>query len=831
MIRWVASSAVAAVAALTAVSAVAGAPAAVAAPEPVPVSPEQSEFWGLPHDPLADEDVTLSLTSLKDLNTGTSATSAVGLGNRLRAEFRIDNRSKSELTDVQVTVRRASAVGSAEQAQAALAGSDFPYWGNAVHLDTVGPDSSNSAFVDIDTALAASPSLSIDAPGAYPLLFTLTGLQDGDPVHLASERMVLTVGEVKDFAEHADTAVDPAHSDIADAVDADFELAPPPHHLPHERGLSLIVPVSAAIDPVPGATGDDPLIVRSEDFTEQISQGGRLYQLVSSYRAHDLGGAACMALDPAVVNMASRMTEGYYVKETRPEINNEPMRLRDSWGASREPDLGEKGRGAEAARTWLDMLRDLDCVLAMPWSNTDLNAVHGANDGWLLHEATDRGPELLQRILGLETEPVLLPGSGYVSRETSFALGNLPDGAHALLADDAVPTATDAINDPSTNLRVSTYDGALAAALNDTGDNPVTAPYKPLEYRTGSERASSHARTITATSTMRTATRNTGNTIAVLPALVEAPIADTLLDTAAELLSEAGITPQPLSSALASTSVTPRRIAAEPTTDADTADSAPTDTAPAAADATDANTTGTAPAGTNTENNEPATASGSPYPDPAVFTDLEVTQVRQQVRYINELMSIMNNDPDIALTRYEYTLSLRRDMLIALSHHRRNTLETYDEAVASTAKRINANRAVLKELRESVSLAPPGNVYTRVSDSSPLLVVAKNQLPLPVTTHLEFDSPEGTRLNTPEQVNIPARGSITVTMTADIPADRGRTDIRLWLATQDGSGISQPVEITVNTRGDAVILYGVIAGLTVLLATAVTLRVRRRRKN
>lgn len=777
------------------------APAAIAAPEPVPVSPEKSELWGLPHDPLADDDVSLSLSSLEEIASGASATTPVGVGERLQAQFRIDNRSASELSDVQVTVRRADAVNSADEAQAALAHSDFPYWGNAVNLASVAPNSSTSASMDISTALADSPSLSITQPGAYPVLFTLTGFQDGDPVHLASERLVLRVEGPADegFAANDFTADDFTADDftVEDTVANNSAENTAENS---ERGFSVIVPVSAQIDPVPGATGDDPLIVRSEDFTTQISAGGRLYELVETYRNHDLDGAACMALDPAVVNMAARMTEGYYVNEQRPEINNEPVRLRDSWGADREPDLGDEGRGADAAREWLDMIRDVDCVLAMPWANTDLNAVQGTHDGWMLHEATDRGPELLQRVLGLESRPVLLPGNGYVSRETSYALGNLPEGAHALLADDAVPSAAAAIADPATNLRASTYDGALAAILNDTGASPVTAPYTPVEYRTGTAQASEHARDITAASMLRTAAQpapGTATTIALLPALVEARVAETLLTAAADVLTEPGVIPRPLDAAVGDNYVEQARAHEAAATVAETS----------------------------------GTASGSPYPDPSVFTDLEITQVRQQVRYINELMSIMRNDSDIALTRYEYTLALRRDMLVALSHHQRNTLDGYDAAVAATAKRINANRAVLKELRESVSLAPPGNVYTRVSDSSPLLVVAKNQLPLPVTTQMAFDSPEGTRLNTPEQVSIPARGSITVSMTADIPADHGRTDIRLWLATPTGSGISQPVEITVNTRSDSVILYSVAAGLTLVLATAVALRVRRRRRN
>lgn len=798
MSRPAAFSALLLVAALPGVIA---APAAIAAPEPVPVSPEKSELWGLPHDPLADDDVSLSLSSLEEIASGASATTPVGVGEQLQAQFRIDNRSASELSDVQVTVRRADAVNSADEAQAALAHSDFPYWGNAVNLASVAPNSSTSASMDISTALADSPSLSITQPGAYPVLFTLTGFQDGDPVHLASERLVLRVEGPADegFAANDFTADDFTADDftVEDTVANNSAENTAENS---ERGFSVIVPVSAQIDPVPGATGDDPLIVRSEDFTTQISAGGRLYELVEAYRNHDLDGAACMALDPAVVNMAARMTEGYYVNEQRPEINNEPMRLRDSWGADREPDLGDEGRGADAAREWLDMIRDVDCVLAMPWANTDLNAVQGTHDGWMLHEATDRGPELLQRVLGLESRPVLLPGNGYVSRETSYALGNLPEGAHALLADDAVPSAAAAIADTETNLRASTYDGALAAILSDTGASPVTAPYTPVEYRTGTAQASEHARDITAASMLRTAAQpapDAATTIALLPALVEAPVAETLLSAAADVLAEPGVIPRPLDAAVGDNYVEQARAHEAAATVAETS----------------------------------GTASGSPYPDPSVFTDLEITQVRQQVRYINELMSIMRNDSDIALTRYEYTLALRRDMLVALSHHQRNTLDGYDAAVAATATRINANRAVLKELRESVSLAPPGNVYTRVSDSSPLLVVAKNQLPLPVTTQMAFDSPEGTRLNTPEQVSIPARGSITVSMTADIPADHGRTDIRLWLATPTGSGISQPVEITVNTRSDSVILYSVAAGLTLVLATAVALRVRRRRRN
>ena len=145
-----------------------------------------------------------------------------------------------------------------------------------------------------------------------------------------------------------------------------------------------------------------------------------------------------------------------------------------------------------------------------------------------------------------------------------------------------------------------------------------------------------------------------------------------------------------------------------------------------------------------------------------------------------------------------------------------------------STRRFEANSEQLQELRASVSLIPPGNVYTRSSQSSPLLIVAENSLPLPVEAHIKYEGPESASLNTPETLRVPAKGSITVSMTADLPTDR-RTDLRLWLATPDGATISQPVTIAVQTRGGMLSVYG-LGGLVALLALgalAVRLRLRR----
>ena len=142
------------------------------------------------------------------------------------------------------------------------------------------------------------------------------------------------------------------------------------------------------------------------------------------------------------------------------------------------------------------------------------------------------------------------------------------------------------------------------------------------------------------------------------------------------------------------------------------------------------------------------------------------------------------------------------------------------------------NSDALRDLRSSVSLIPPGNVYTRVSESSPLLIVAENGLPLPVDAHLAYDAPDGATLNTQDSVHIPAKGSITVSMTADLPSDADRTSLRLWLATPSEHLISDPIDITVQTRAGIVSVYGagIVAALVLVLAALFRLG-KRKKKN
>ena len=147
----------------------------------------------------------------------------------------------------------------------------------------------------------------------------------------------------------------------------------------------------------------------------------------------------------------------------------------------------------------------------------------------------------------------------------------------------------------------------------------------------------------------------------------------------------------------------------------------------------------------------------------------------------------------------------------------------YAEAEKRTRERLNGGRDTLAALRSSIALIPPGNVYTRTSASSPLLIVAQNGLPLPVDATILYRGPEGAKLNTPTEFRIPARGSITLQMTADLPSNNERTDLQLFLATPQNQAISQPVGIGVQTAGTSIsnwVLISLLAGLFVLAVLA-----------
>ncbi len=546
--------------------------------------------------------------------------------------FSVRNESDSPIENVQITARRGDPVTDAAGLEEYLVSGAFPYYGKQEFLDPLQPGESREVSVEVPMEVAPG-SLAIDEPGTYPLLFTLTGTRMGEPVKLAQETQVISVGRDKKQKKN---------------------------------DLTVLFPISEKVNITPGETGADDLQLMDESLAKSLSDGGRVDEMLDSYLAHDLRGAGCVAIDPALLDAAERMTKGYVVGEERPEIVDKPKRLRDSWFEKKDDVELKEGTGSDSAKAFLDKLGAVDCIFSTPWANVDPARVEAVGNKWLTHEAVGRGTDTISRVLGktAATSQVLSPRESALTRV------------------------------------LRSHPAALNMAVNA---NDVTA-------------------------------------------VVSTPEA---LDAAEQAL----------------------------------------------------------------EFHNPRSVSKVSLPSYEAETFPGIEDVRKRIDSIDELTGIMDNDPNITMTRYGYTMPMRREVLSAMSE------PTVD---VGSGKRI-------EDLRRSVALIPPGNVFTRVSESSPLVVVAENGLPLPVNAHIGYTAPEGTKLSSPDMLRIPARGSITAELTTKMPKDHDRVELEMWLASPDGSAISQPVSIAVQTRAGIVGISTFIA--LSALAAVIALIVRRKRSN
>lgn len=530
--------------------------------------------------------------------------------------------------------------------------------------------------------------------------------------------------------------------------------------------VGMLVPVTADTDILPGETGvapgNPPLILQSERLAKDVAPDGRLTALLDA----SAGDVTCLALDPELVATIHRMADGYLVASSRPDPAEHKPRLRDSWGTKNEKIASTPGEGATDARTWLAKLRQLaqhgTCMVSTPWANTDLNAVAATGIPSLMEEALS-GPEVLTQILGTPVrEDIIVPGGGYVTAATANALDRGMAAPATLLVSD------NTISDHSVTLgkqvRAVGYDAELSAQLATLGATPETVGYSNQWQRFDYQLDSPNSRRLTATASLALAATDDDKPLLVMPpADIEATDLQALVRELTNLRAAGLITPQ---SVLDYAGEQPRS----------------TDSAP-----------------------------GSPFDDPTSLTDTEILRAGQQAKSLDDLTTLMVPEPTIALTPAGFTNPLRHDLLRALSINSRRSIAGYEARAGATDRILGADNDIVQKLRSSVVLLPPGNVYTRTSESSPLLFVAENGLPLPVDARIGYTAPDDAHISVAESIKIPARGSITAQMMADLPDNSQRTDLTVWLASQNGAPISHPVMIGVQTRTGLLGLGGLLA--------------------
>ena len=798
-------------------------PEAAAAPPPWPIDPADpsiSSQWG------ADAQRVAARGPLK-LQIKTVTPQNPEIDGDVSIRLTVENTSDEAVNDIIIRTQRAEALAGAADARLAMAAPEQAY-GVATAFDDgfdLAAGESRTVTLSVPLSAPAPEGLGIDAAGVYPVLVNANG-RPGDDIDqfLAETRMLVPVDSSLDDAdadaEGSDGSGDGEGSRAGaggagvrrDGRDGSADPAP----------VSLVWPLAADIPLVPGETGEAPvrseLILSGESLASEMQAGGRLDVLLGALESELAGEdgpalreSTCVAVDPELLDIADRMRDGYRIGGERPSPVEDSTRLRDSWGSGKDMNLRE-GQGAEAAGAWLDRLaavtRDL-CVVTLPWSGAEVNAVAATGDPELATEALAMGDAVVERVLGRGALPsTIIPPEGYLDAGsvavTAFGDTSSPiDGSAAFesLNEPDAPGAagTSSVTWPPAAPRTTTLvaansltlgDGRIArpgemaeigpgssafalpvplsSALAATGSAPEVAGYAAVAGRFDLTADSGVARMQTAVGTLRQeiadASVGAGEAgaapvVAMPPAgwSVSGDDARTLLRAVAETFDDGIAEPVALGDALA-------RSGAEHSV---------------------------GPAQTS-----------SPNPDPGAVSGTEVSRAAQQSRYLTDLTTMMANDDRVALTRHGFTQPLRRDVLRAMTGIGRRNAASHMRHAEKAGRTMASMGEMLQQLRDSVSLVAPGGVYTRATDMSPVVIVGRNGLPLPVPAFVRVQVSDSERIGRHEAL-LPAKGSLTLQITPEDPGpnvDRERQNqLHLWLETPDAQRISSPVEIVART--------------------------------
>lgn len=206
-----------------------------------------------------------------------------------------------------------------------------------------------------------------------------------------------------------------------------------------------------------------------------------------------------------------------------------------------------------------------------------------------------------------------------------------------------------------------------------------------------------------------------------------------------------------------------------------------------------------------------------PFRDPGEPPNWLPMQAADVARRTLELTVMMKNSPHIALRREQFTRPLVTDSLRATSAYGVRVRSLAGSSRVAAQDRLYSAALTTEELRTSVRLLPPGNVFTRTSNSAPLIVVAQNGLPLPVPVKVRYQDASVSADPWDSKVHsIPAKGSLTVPLRTDAK----RSDLLLWLTMPNNFQISDTVKVSVQ-EGPQVGRTGLLVALGVVVLGAV----------
>ncbi|PRW63468.1 DUF6049 family protein [Actinopolyspora mortivallis] len=325
-----------------------------------------------------------------DVSSVTPEVVREGSGKTLRISGALYNTGGRPVSDLQMRLERGEPRATRASLVTALRANATT--STRTHFTTVaeriGPGQRSRFELRVELTGNGPDGLGVDRPGVYPLLLNVNGdLAPRRRARVATERFMLPVLSL------------PGRS-----------ATPPEQSTRITTLIPLVDRPHLAQEQLPGR----PTILTDDRLATTLAPGGRLFELVRSVSEKapadsKLGEGICLVIDPDLIVTARAMAGGYQVRG--------------------EDDELVAGSGAEAAKRWLDELRDTvrgRCVIALPYSDADVVALTRAGLPDLLRGSLDGGA-LVERELGVRVrEDVLWPADGALDGATASRLADTP---------------------------------------------------------------------------------------------------------------------------------------------------------------------------------------------------------------------------------------------------------------------------------------------------------------------------------------------------------------------------------------------------------------------
>ena len=213
------------------------------------------------------------------------------------------------------------------------------------------------------------------------------------------------------------------------------------------------------------------------------------------------------------------------------------------------------------------------------------------------------------------------------------------------------------------------------------------------------------------------------------------------------------------------------------------------------------------------------------YPDRATQDGPQTSVVETattQLPRIDGLEASLVDDPAASLTPRGFTAPLREDLLRSMTLADRRTVASASVNRAERAATIRADNVTeaVDGMYRAVSVVSPGGVYTLASGQSPLLLVARNELPIAINVDLRVEAPPEMQISDIGPKQLPPRGSRQLTVPAEMNDSR-KLEVNFSLTTTDGRQLGTPTSVTVRSNAYGRPLAAVTAtagGLLLFLA-------------